>query len=263
MAVCQPHQALPVGFLLLPYSILFTAESLPLLYLLFKSWFICLRRRCIDKLGVFHANQISKCLDPHLNYGWGWRCETGLSPPVNVFLLTFPRRSFFFGTFLLVILRLCVLCCRVSSVWHCGCLLGLADLLAAMLVVLSLSQNISWSNSELRARLAPRNWFKPSSKMFYWPPQGGTSFVDHLCFSVLCLLCLWARLFSVLWSPAGKRLTSWLSFVVSNCECVIVPLVSWVSCGTWLYRFLIFGPLPTFICVSNAVNMHRPFKRLN
>ena len=25
-------------------------------------------------------------------------------------------------------------------------------------------------------------------------------------------------LFCPLWSPAGKRLTSWLSFVVSNCE---------------------------------------------
>ena len=36
-------------------------------------------------------------------------------------------------------------------------------------------------------------------------------------FSVLCLLCV--RLFiCALWSPAGKGLTSWLSFVVSNCE---------------------------------------------
>ena len=44
--------------------------------------------------------------------------------------------------------------------------------------------------SELRVRLAPLNWFKPSSKIFYWPFQGGTSFVDLLCFcSVLCLLC--------------------------------------------------------------------------
>ena len=45
----------------------------------------------------------------------------------------------------------------------------------------------------------------------------GTSFVDLLCFwSVLCLLCLCARLFiCALWSPAGKGLTSWLSFVVS------------------------------------------------
>ena len=40
-------------------------------------------------------------------------------------------------------------------------------------------------------------------------------------FSVWCLLCLCARLFiCALWSPAGKGLTSWLSFVVSNCEFV-------------------------------------------
>ena len=44
--------------------------------------------------------------------------------------------------------------------------------------------------------------------------------MDLLCFgSVLCLLCLCERRFiCALWSLAGKRLTSWLSFVVSNCE---------------------------------------------
>ena len=64
--------------------------------------------------------------------------------------------------------------------------------------------------------------------------EGGTSFVDILCFcSVLCLLCLCERLFICdLWSPAGKGLTSWLSFVVSNCEFDTFPLVSWVRCGT-------------------------------
>ena len=42
--------------------------------------------------------------------------------------------------------------------------------------------------------------------------------MDLVCFcSVLCLLCLCARLFiCALWSPAGKGLTSWLSFVVST-----------------------------------------------
>ena len=65
-------QGLPVGFLLLRYSVLFTVESFSLLYLLFISWFICSRRWCIDKLGVFHANQTSMCLDSHLNQGWGW-----------------------------------------------------------------------------------------------------------------------------------------------------------------------------------------------
>ena len=41
--------------------------------------------------------------------------------------------------------------------------------------------------------------------------------MDLLCFcSVLCLLCLCARLFiCALWSPAGEWQTSWLSFVVS------------------------------------------------
>ena len=50
--------------------------------------------------------------------------------------------------------------------------------------------------------------------------------------SVLFLLCFRACLFiDALWSPAGKGLTSWLSFVMSKCEVVAFPLVSWVRCG--------------------------------
>ena len=37
MAVGQTHRGLPVGFLLLRYSVLFTVESFSLLYLLFIS----------------------------------------------------------------------------------------------------------------------------------------------------------------------------------------------------------------------------------
>ena len=52
-------------------------------------------------------------------------------------------------------------------------------------------------------------------------------------FSVLCLMCLCARLIiCALLSPAGKGLTFWLSFVVSNCEFVTFLLVSWDRCGT-------------------------------
>ena len=41
--------------------------------------------------------------------------------------------------------------------------------------------------------------------------------MDLLSFcSVLCLLCLCASVYTALWSPAGKGLTSWLSFVVSS-----------------------------------------------
>ena len=77
-------------------------------------------------------------------------------------------------------------------------------------------------------------------------------------FSVLCLLCLCTRLFIwALWSPAGKGRTSWLSFVVSDCEFVTLPLVSWVRCGTWLYRFLIFAPFLTF-SINNSERRKQP-----
>ena len=107
--------------------------------------------------------------------------------------------------------------------------------------------NVFWSTAESRVRFAPWNWFKPSTKIFYWPFQGGTFlWIFYVFFSVLCLLCLYARLFiCTLWSPVGKGLTSWLSFVVFDCEFVTCPLVSWVRCGTWLHRFLIFAPLLT------------------
>ena len=43
--------------------------------------------------------------------------------------------------------------------------------------------------------------------------------MDHLCYFCLVLLCFHARLFvDAFWSPAGKGLTSWLSFVMSICD---------------------------------------------
>ena len=57
--------------------------------------------------------------------------------------------------------------------------------------------------------------------------------MDILCFFCLLFAMFWYGLFiCALWSPAGKGLISWLSFVVSNCEFVTFPLVSWVRCGT-------------------------------
>ena len=39
------------------------------------------------------------------------------------------------------------------------------------------------------------------------------------------------------------------------CEFVTFPLVSWVRCGTWLYRFLIFASLLTFMsCSVNSID---------
>ena len=45
-------------------------------------------------------------------------------------------------------------------------------------------------------------------------------------------LCFYPHTFvDALWSSAEKGLTSWLSFVMSNCDVVTFPLVSWVRCG--------------------------------
>ena len=48
--------------------------------------------------------------------------------------------------------------------------------------------------------------------------------MDHLCYFCLVFSCFHARLFvDDLLSPAGKGLTSWLSFVIYNCNDVTFP----------------------------------------
>ena len=101
-------------FLLLRYSVLFTVESLSLLYLLFISWLYILGDDALISKGSFMKTK-------HL--------------------------------------------CVIIHIW---------------------------TKSEVGTSL---NQFKPSSKKFYWPFQGGASFVDHLCYSCLVLLCFHARLF--------------------------------------------------------------------
>ena len=115
---------------------------------------------------------------------------------------------------------------------------------------------MSWSTSELRVRLAPLNRFKPSSEIFYWPFQGGTSFVDLLCFcSVLCLLCfvhvylyvlcghllgkgwpLGSRLWCLLWVchfPIGILGQVWYLIVSIPDLCTITYLCYLVPLKVW------------------------------
>ena len=101
---------------------------------LFYSRFVCTRRSIIDKIGIFHENQTSMCLDPHQKLEWGWYRQTCLSPSV-IFLLAVPLRCFF------CIYHFCYLC---------------------------------------------------------------------FVFDFVILFCLFL---AALWSPAGKGLTSWLSYV--------------------------------------------------
>ena len=129
---------------------------------------------------------------------------------------------------------------------------------------------MSWSTSELRVRLAPLNRFKPSSKIFYWPFQGGTSFVDLLCFcSVLCLLCfvhvclyvlcghllgkgwpLGSRLWCLLWVchfPIGILGQVWYLIVSIPDLCTITYFSSINSCKYFLNCEKI--PFPPCECI--------------
>ena len=47
--------------------------------------------------------------------------------------------------------------------------------------------------------------------------------MDHLCYFCIVVVMLSRLLIAAFWSPAGKRLTSWLSFMVLNCVIVTFP----------------------------------------
>ena len=47
--------------------------------------------------------------------------------------------------------------------------------------------------------------------------------MDHLRYFSIVFVMLSRLLIAALWSPAGKGLTSWLSFVVLNCVVVTFP----------------------------------------
>ena len=68
---------------------------------------------------------------------------------------------------------------------------------------------------------------------------GGASFVDLLCFFLSCVCCAFMHVCLYVHCDRLLFVASWLSFVSLS--------LSWVRCGTRLYRFPIFAPLLTFL----------------
>ena len=127
-----------------------------------------------------------------------------------------------------------------------------------------------WSTSELRVRLARRET-DLSPPVIYLTDRSKAVLLLWIIYviSVLFLLCFRARLFiDALWSPAGKGLTSWLSFVMPNCEVVTFSLVSWVRCAAWLYRYLIFALFLTLVtstpnCINESIETEHNYLNFN
>ena len=61
--------------------------------------------------------------------------------------------------------------------------------------------------------------------------------MDHLCFFLSCVCYAFCLFICALWSTAGKGLTSWLSFLVSNCEFVTLGQV-WYFFIIIIYYFI-------------------------
>ena len=68
--------------------------------------------------------------------------------------------------------------------------------------------------------------------------------MDHLCYLCLVFVMLSFMFIAALWSSAGKELTSWLLFMMSNCDFVTFP------CGLrGQVRYLIVL-IPDLCCLS-------------
>ena len=79
--------------------------------------------------------------------------------------------------------------------------------------------------------------------------------MNHLSYFCLVLLCFHACLFvDALWSPAGEGLTSWLSFVMSNCDVVTFPIGILGQVWCLIVSIPDLCPLSYFVCGTGFVN---------
>ena len=75
-------------------------------------------------------------------------------------------------------------------------------------------------------------------------------FLFCLVFAMSLCASVYMRLVVTCWERADLLALSCGVY----CEFVTSPLVSWVRCGTWLYRFLIFAPLLTLkLCYKTVL----------
>ena len=110
------------------------------------------------------------------------------------------------------------------------------------------------STSELRVRLAPLSRFKPSRKIFYWPFQGGSSFVDILCFFLSCVC--YALVSVCLNVPCGHLLgRGWPLGSRMWCPTVSLSLSHWYPGSGVVLDFIDSGSLHIYLLVIMVESM--------
>ena len=167
LAVCRAHRGLPVGFLLLRYSVLFTVESLSLLYLLVTSWFICFRRfRGLSCKPNIYVSWSTSELRVRLA-----RCETGLSPPVKYFTDRSGAVLLLWIFYVFVLSCVCYVFVHVCLYVLCGHLLGKGWPLGSRLWCLTVSLSLSnWYPGSGVVLDCIDSWsLHPYLVLAYWP----------------------------------------------------------------------------------------------
>ena len=67
--------------------------------------------------------------------------------------------------------------------------------------------------------------------------------MDHLCYVCIVFVMLSRLFIAALWSPAGRWLTSWLLFVMFNCDFVTFP------CGIMDQVWYLIVSIPDLCCL--------------
>ena len=72
--------------------------------------------------------------------------------------------------------------------------------------------------------------------------------MDHLWYLCLVFVMLSQRFIAALWTSAGKGLTSWLLFVMFNCDCVTL------ACGILGHVWYLIVSIPDLCLLSYFKN---------
>ena len=81
--------------------------------------------------------------------------------------------------------------------------------------------------------------------------------MDHLFYLCLVFVMLSRLFIAAFWSPAGKGLFSWLSFVMFNCVFVTFPCG--IPCQVW-YLIVSIPDLCTFLTLHSDYSAHLGLK---
>ena len=81
--------------------------------------------------------------------------------------------------------------------------------------------------------------------------------MDHLCYLCIVLVMLSRLFIAALWSPVGKGLTSWLSFVMFNCVFVTI------ACGILIQVWYSIVSIPDLCSLSYFVTFGEVLYRNN